>query len=250
LEQTGDYSGLSVLRYYLVYRALVRAKVMALRARQSGSDVAAEANDVLSYLRLARHFTEDARPAVILTHGVSGSGKSTLAQRLLQQLGAVRVRSDVERKRLSALASTARTGSALDQWLYSPEASHATYEELARLARIAIEAGYPVIVDAAFLQRGQRDRFRQLAAAMNVPFAILDCRAPVDVLHARVSERERRGRDPSEANASVLAHQLATREPLGLEEQPDVIVFSLEQSADSSAYDRSCHSLSARIGQT
>ena len=35
-EQTGDYPGLSVLSFYLVYRAVVRAKVDALRLRQHG----------------------------------------------------------------------------------------------------------------------------------------------------------------------------------------------------------------------
>ncbi len=34
LEHTGDYQSLSVLRWYLVYRALVRAKVSVMRSRQ------------------------------------------------------------------------------------------------------------------------------------------------------------------------------------------------------------------------
>ena len=37
LEQTGDYEGLEVLRYYLVYRAMVRAKVACIRAGQDGT---------------------------------------------------------------------------------------------------------------------------------------------------------------------------------------------------------------------
>ena len=34
LEQTGDYQSLKVLKWYLVYRAFVRAKVEVMRARQ------------------------------------------------------------------------------------------------------------------------------------------------------------------------------------------------------------------------
>ena len=36
LEASGDYDGVSLLRYYMVYRALVRAKVALLRAAQCG----------------------------------------------------------------------------------------------------------------------------------------------------------------------------------------------------------------------
>ena len=36
LEATGDYAGIRVLRFYLVYRAMVRAKVGAIRAAQPG----------------------------------------------------------------------------------------------------------------------------------------------------------------------------------------------------------------------
>jgi len=35
LQDTGDYQGLTLLRYYLVYRALVRAKVALLRMNQN-----------------------------------------------------------------------------------------------------------------------------------------------------------------------------------------------------------------------
>src|SRR5690606_25148817 len=38
LEVAGDYDALAVLKFYLVYRALVRAKVNAIRAAQTGGD--------------------------------------------------------------------------------------------------------------------------------------------------------------------------------------------------------------------
>jgi hypothetical protein len=37
LEITGDYEGLALLRYYAVYRAMVRAKVAALRLQQTAN---------------------------------------------------------------------------------------------------------------------------------------------------------------------------------------------------------------------
>ncbi len=243
LQRTGDYGGLRVLRYYLIYRALVRALVLALRARETGA--ADEANRTRGYLSLAQRFAAGGHAAIIINHGVSGSGKSTLAQHLLKDLRAIRLRSDVERKRLFGLASGARTGSALAHAAYTQQATQDTYAELERLARIVAEASYPVIVDATFLKRSQRERFRTLAAMLDVPFAILDCRAPEGVLRARVAEREARGRDPSEADVAVLEHQLATREPLQADEQASSIIFDSE-NAD---WQKSLRALTAWIGQ-
>ena len=39
LEATGDHAGLALLRYYAVYRALVRAKVAVLRAGQTAERI-------------------------------------------------------------------------------------------------------------------------------------------------------------------------------------------------------------------
>jgi aminoglycoside phosphotransferase family enzyme/predicted kinase len=245
LERTGDYGGLRVLRYYLIYRALVRAKVLELRTRETGAIAANEANRIRGYLSLAQRFAVAGRAAIIITHGVSGSGKSTLAQRLLEDSRAIRVRSDVERKRLLGLASGARTGSAPGRGLYAQQATQDTYAELERLARIVAEAGYPVIVDATFLKRGQRERFRTLAAALNIRFAILDCRAPEGVLRTRVAEREARGRDPSEADLTVLENQLGTRERLQPDERESSIIFDSE----GANWQESLRALAVRIGK-
>src|SRR5262245_16780588 len=43
LEETGDYAGLAVLRFYLVYRALVRAKIAGMRGHQLPADAPARA---------------------------------------------------------------------------------------------------------------------------------------------------------------------------------------------------------------
>lgn len=221
LERTGDYAGLSVLSYYLAYRALVRAKVEALRDKEF--ETAGTEDRVRRYLLLAQRLAQAGRPAIIITHGLSGSGKTTLTQS--PELKAIRVRSDLERKRLFGLPSSARTGTAIEEGLYSVATNADTYAALERLARAVAEAGFPAIVDAAFLKRAQRSRFQKLAAALDVPFVILDCRAPETVLRARVAERTRRGGDPSDADLAVLEHQLATREPLSSDELSSTVVF-------------------------
>jgi hypothetical protein len=221
-----------VLRFYLVYRALVRAKVSCMRAHQAGT--AAHEQRVVQreyrrHLRLAERLSAPAHAALLIMHGLSGSGKTTIAQRLAETLGAVRLRSDVERKHMFGLAAEARSGAGLDAGLYAPEASRRTYERLAGLARAAIAAGYPVIVDAAFLKRDQRARFAALARDAGARFLIAACTASPAVLRARVAAREREANDASEAGLAVLEHQLATAEALTENEAAHALEMDAER---------------------
>jgi aminoglycoside phosphotransferase family enzyme/predicted kinase len=238
LGATGDYEGLAVLRFYLVYRALVRAKVAALRAAQPDLDAQARervAAERRGYFALARRLADGARPAIVLMHGLSGSGKTTVAQALLERLGAVRVRSDVERKRLHGLDARARSGAGLDAGLYAPEATRRTYERLAAAARAIVDAGFTAIVDAAALRRADRAAFRALARELGVPFAIAACEAPKPALRERVAARERAGADASEATAAVLERQIETQEPLGADEWGEAAVFDTGAGPDAIA---------------
>ena len=228
LEDTGDYAGLAVLRFYLVYRAMVRAKVACIRVHQQGlpgEDRRRAEREYLDYLRLARALAPGPKRALIVMHGLSGSGKTTVAQYLLETYGAVRIRSDVERKRLLGLEAGARTGSALGAGIYAAGLTARTYERLANLSRAILAAGYPAIVDAAFLARAQREVFAGLARDMDLPFAIAACEAPEAVLRERVASREREAKDASEAGLNVLEHQLATWEPLSDAERRSCVAF-------------------------
>lgn len=221
LAITGDYAGIAVLRFYLVYRALVRAKVHDLRARQARGDPA-EARRLQAavdhYLRLALDIVQRHPVQLILMHGLSGSGKSRIAEALLEALGALRLRSDVERKRLHGLASGASSGSELNAGIYDRSASTRTYARLAELAEPIALAGYPVIVDAAFLARWQRDAMYALAERLGVPAWIVACEAPVAVLRERIGARAAARTDPSEATGAVLDGQIASADPLDASE--------------------------------
>ncbi|MEO5784148.1 MAG: AAA family ATPase [Casimicrobiaceae bacterium] len=225
LECTGDYSSVGVLRYYLVYRAMVRAKVACLRAaaRPAEAGNATARREVRDYVRLAGTCAAYSRPALVITHGFAGCGKSTLSQALLERIGAVRIRTDVERKRLHGLRAHDSSGSGIGGRLYAAEATRATYDHVATLARAVIDAGRNAIVDATFLQRWQRDAFRTFAAQLRVPFAIVDIPVPEAALRERLAQRARRGTDVSEADIAVLDYQLRTAEPLTADEQGDVV---------------------------
>jgi hypothetical protein len=217
LETTGDYAGLEVLRFYLVYRALVRAKVHLMRSRQPPLGRAEKshlAQAFHGYLALARSYAAPQHPALVLAHGLSGSGKTTATQPLVEALGAIRLRSDLERKRLHGLAPLAASGSGPGGGIYTAEATAATYRHLGALAESILDAGFPVVVDAAFLKRAEREAFRAIAERTGASYLILDFHAPLEVLRARVAERAARADDASEADLAVLERQIATREPL------------------------------------
>jgi aminoglycoside phosphotransferase family enzyme/predicted kinase len=214
LERGGDYAGVRMLPFYLAYRAMVRAKVEAIRATQPGraeGERTAGLAAFQGYLALAEGYTIPGRPVLLVTRGLSASGKTTLTQPLLERLGAIRIRSDVERKRLFGLTAEADGQAAAGEGMYSPEAGRRTYARLVELAGTVLEAGFTVIIDAACLEAEQLARFRTLAGARHVVFTILEFHAPADVLHARIRTR---ARGASDADVAILEHQLANWQPL------------------------------------
>ena len=154
LEATGQHDGLPLLVWWMVHRAAVRAKVALLSAPAEAPGASSgDSPDTRSaslpgglqrYLSVATALAAPpARPPwLVLTCGLSGSGKTVVAGALAERLGGIRLRSDVERKRLAGLPPTARGGPDL----YTPQAGAATYARLQQLAADALAAGVPVVV--------------------------------------------------------------------------------------------------------
>ena len=191
LEESGDYEGLLVVDAYLVYRAMVRAKVAAIRAGQPDADDALRREamaDCRAHLGLAESFTRPRRQTLIIMQGFSGSGKTVISQALLEATGAVRVRSDVERKRMAGLEADEQSGSGLATGIYDEGVTLATYAELTRLARIALEAGWPAVVDAACLCRWQRETFSGLALDESLKSHGAEARCGVQVIDLRTGD--------------------------------------------------------------
>jgi len=214
MEATGDSGGLRVLRFFAVYRALVRAKVAALGA--PAADAWAKAR---ACLELAAGIAAPPPAMLVLMHGLSGSGKTRVSTHLVEALGAVRLRSDVERKRRRGLDALARSASPVGGGLYAPHEVEGTYQRLMELAAEVLDAGYAAIVDATFLKRAQREPFERLARERDVPCAIVACEAPEAELRRRLAIRAAALADASEADAQVLSLQLTAREPLTAEEE-------------------------------
>jgi aminoglycoside phosphotransferase family enzyme/predicted kinase len=300
LEASGDYAGLAVLRFYLAYRATVRAKVSAIRSGQSGISQRAKSNELSacrSYLALTSQCLAQRRPALvpnyplvktspppcrgraregvetlsfhsstpiptfplqggrsgfgsnglcglIITHGLPGSGKTTFSQLALQQLGAIRIRSDVERKRLFGLGSLDNSH-AHGAEIYSAQATQQTYTRLLELARELLAVGFVVIVDAAFLRREEREMFQHLALSLSSPFAIASLHAPHATLRARIQQRSN---DASEADVNVLEMLQAAQQPLSRQERVVTAKFSTAEAPDSESNLKGWFRLSQKLG--
>ncbi len=217
LEVTGDYVGMCVFRLYEVYRALVRAKVAALRLAQvePGNPVREDIlQEIIRYVELAHRLMLPAPPMLILMHGVSGTGKTTVSTEVVKALGAIRVRSDVERKRIHAEQRQTGTGQETLKRLYASDMTCETYDRLWDLANTMVQAGYPVVVDATFLEAAQRQSFIRLAQKWRVSVLILDVWAPDDVLVERIASRAKQQTDASDATIGVMEQQKAKEEPL------------------------------------
>lgn len=217
LEITGDYEGLDLLRLYAANRALVRAKVLALQSHTFSADAR-------QFLQTANSYARTPKPCLYITHGLSGSGKTTYTRPWAAKIGAVRIRSDIERKRLFGLAVGASSSVELKPVMYGSEGNQRTYDRLKDLASRLLTARYPVVIDAAFLKREPRRLFRELAAECRADFRILDFRVDAGELRRRIGLRIRENKDASEADLGVLEDQIRNQEAFAEDEKPFVLM--------------------------
>ena len=233
LEVTGDYDGLKLLRFYKVYRALVRAKVDALRTDQEkyGSpEYDLIFQDFLAYLKLAESYIHQTTPFLLINHGFSGSGKSSGALSIVEKRPVIQIRSDVERKRL--FQAEEGGDRIIDTDMYSSSATFRTYDRLADIARSLLTAGYPVLADVTSLKSGQRQGFIDLARSLGIPFCVLNYTASPETLRERVRRRAEDGSDISDATLEVLESQVAGYEPLSENERSFTVNIDTERDID------------------
>ena len=237
LEITGDYAGLTVMPFYLCYRAMVRAKVNALRIDQKDitpNERQQSLTEFESHMQLATSYTQMSTPKLIISRGLSASGKSTISQQLINASGMIRIRSDVERKRLFSIpiinnATNEKKSNEINAGIYSSQASHLTYTKLAEIALQVINAGYTVIIDATFLTYQQREPFQQLAARLGLTYIILQTTAPLDILRQRIVSRKN---DISDADLAILEHQFTHWQPLEENESDHILEVNTATNVD------------------
>ncbi len=238
LDWTGDYDGLDLFRYYAVFRGVEREGILNHR-RKAHPDGPDGFPDDAGYregkfLETIHPLTQPEPPELIILHGLPGTGKSTMTRHLVKALGGIHITADVERKRLHGLDPLDPSGHELDaerlQGIYSPSSSERTYTRLRNLASRILKNGFRVILDATFLKRRHRDRMRDVANRYDVPFHILNVYVREEELLRRLRQRsERMEHSRSEADETVLEHELKSVEPLEEDERRDVTSINLEQ---------------------
>ena len=194
------WRGLAALPLFQAVRATVRAHVCGH---------AADVDGATRHLAAAEGHLRPVGPGLAAVGGLSGSGKTTFARALAPMIaptpGAVVLRSDEIRKRLWGRSPT----DALPPEAYTADASASVYDAMIHAARTCLSAGWPVVLDASFLEARQRSRAEALAVDLRCRFEAVWLEAPADVLKARVAERSG---DASDADLRVLQGQL-TRDP-------------------------------------
>ncbi|HWJ07066.1 MAG TPA: AAA family ATPase [Steroidobacteraceae bacterium] len=220
----GDYEAVELLPYYEPYRALVRAKVAALRGEHAASAADAARHDAQRYLDQATTASTRATPALVVMIGLSGSGKTWLARRLAVAGDALHLRSDVERKRLAGLGPLDDSRSPADGGLYTSEFGERTYARLRECVRSCLRGRQNVIVDAANLRRHERAAFAALAREQQARVRFVHCVAPLTTLKERIATRRAGANDASEATVELLDRQPGYWEPLTPEETAHTFV--------------------------
>lgn len=204
-EESGDPGMAPLLDFYKAQRAFVRGKVTSLRldhATLTEKERAEVKEAATRYFRLARGYALRGRmrPTLVLTCGMIGSGKSTLARALSRELGLALRRSDVVRKELAGVpaagAGVTRSGRA---GIYNSDMDRATYQALLEGAEGSLSRGEGMVVDATFRRRADRERFRELALRLGVPFLLVETRCSEEEARRRLDARNHDAAEVSDA---------------------------------------------------
>jgi len=245
LEHTGDYDGVRLLPFYAVYRALVRATVDSIGVERDVAHREQFRQRLRMRVKTAADFIGAPPPTLFIMHGPSGSGKSFISERLAAQLGAVRIRSDLERKRLAESQPPGARKVGFMQGIYTPDFSHRTYSRLLECAKSCLQGGVNVIVDAAFLNSEDRRLFGELAAQQAVQYVIVACEADRRIMVERIERRQAKV-DPSDADVAVLDRQLQNRATLRPDECLHVVAVDTSQAP---AYEKALAAIQDRLAK-
>ena len=208
IEFTADPCPPSLIHHYIAYRAVMRAKIAAIRARQGDPDAAAQGRLLIG---IGRRHLRRARPALMLVGGLPGTGKTTVASDLADSLGGVLLRSDRIRKESAGVDPNG--GCRGDVGLYTAERTQQTYRLMIERAHLLLGHGESVILDATWSSPEARAEARAVAADRRATVHELRCVAPSEVADARIRDRQATGTDPSDATPEVAHAMAATFNP-------------------------------------
>lgn len=190
IEFSGDSDIPLVLRFYKSYRAYVRGKVMSFMLDEEEVPQEQKAKA----LATARHYFGLAysyfmQPTLIIMSGLIGTGKTMVATRLSEAIGAKIIRSDVVRKKLAGVPLDEHRYEEFGKGLYTEDFSEKTYAALHKEALEPLKAGRPVILDASYKSKAERERAAAVSREPGARFFIIECLCDEKTVKSRLTER-------------------------------------------------------------
>lgn len=201
----------SLKHHYIAYRAVMRAKVTALRERAEGSDQAA--TQVATLCAIGRTHLKAGRRRLIIIGGAPASGKTTLATALADQLGAPVLSSDQVRKESARIGPDTPAAAPFEQGIYTAQMTDRTYALLESRASVLLGLGESVIVDASFTQGVRREPFRLLAATARTDLVELRCVVAPPIARGRWRRRAAHPDRYTDAGEHIAERLAAAAEP-------------------------------------
>ncbi len=232
LEETGDFSSLSLYPWYMSYRAYVRAKVIGLECSNYNLEKQNIPQrlklEMRKYLDKAEEIQRSKASALLIMHGLSGSGKSYACKYLCKHFRGVKICSDIERKRLcgntraqqkigvhKAKIESNLNLSTYRDTPYCEEVTEMLFQEwIPSITRHSLSGGFLTIVDATFLRYNERELMLSIAREFGVKFVILYCNCSDNIAEDRISRRLICKSDPSEATIAIRNKQKSWIEAL------------------------------------
>jgi len=227
LHESQDYQGLYMLRYYKSYRAVIRAKI-ALFQKNQEIKISEQLKCWQQYkncMQLAAHYCQVTQPLLLITHGLTATGKSSIAEYLVKKTGVIHINSDITRKKLTGQSLTSQNQTPTYQGIYSHEMTETVYNQLRETAQVILESGFSVIVDATFIKKKHRQRFKQLAVTHQVNFKIIHTIMDENKILEWLARRQQQTYQISEAREDIYQALKQNLEPLTDEEKADAIIL-------------------------
>lgn len=197
----------SLWHHYIAYRAFVRAKVDCIQHTQGRDDAAAAA---CRHTDLALDHLRRGTVRLGLVGGLPGTGKSTVAAALADRVDAVLLSSDRLRAELPAVGALHDPSGGYRSGTYTPEATALVYAEMLTRARVHLQQGESVILDASWTDETHRRQAATLAADTLSTVVPLRCSAPRSVAADRIQNRDA---GYSQATPAVADAMAATAHP-------------------------------------